>query len=133
MRADDGAALLAAADALAACGAVVPAAEAALAAVPAFRRAGDARGATRAERRGGELRASCPDVRLPTLVTEVSTPTPLTAREREIAELAARRLSAAEIAERLVLSRRTVENHLQRIYTKLGISGRAELAAALRR
>ena len=57
--------------------------------------------------------------------------TPLTRREREIAVLAAQQLSAADIAAQLHLSRRTVENHLQRIYTKLGISSRAELAAAL--
>ena len=38
----------------------------------------------------------------------------LTRREREIAELAARDLSSREIAEQLVLSARTVENHLQR-------------------
>ena len=60
-------------------------------------------------------------------------PVPLTAREREIATLAAEELSAQEIADRLFLSRRTVENHLQRIYTKLGINSRAELERELRR
>jgi hypothetical protein len=39
--------------------------------------------------------------------------------------------SSRAIAERLVLSVRTVENHLARIYTKLGVSGRVGLAAAL--
>ena len=48
-----------------------------------------------------------------------------------MAVLAARQLSAAEIGEQLHLSRRTVENHLQRIYTKLGISSRSELADSL--
>ena len=38
---------------------------------------------------------------------------------------------AAEIADRLVLSVRTVGNHLNHIYTKAGISGRAELALLL--
>jgi DNA-binding CsgD family transcriptional regulator len=78
-----------------------------------------------------DLRTRCPEVRTPGLVATTATATPLTAREREIAELAARQLSAAEIAERLFLSRRTVENHLQRIYTKLGISSRSELAEVL--
>jgi DNA-binding CsgD family transcriptional regulator len=65
----------------------------------------------------------------------VTTPdaTPLTNREREIAALAAQQMSAADIAAQLHLSRRTVENHLQRIYTKLGIGSRAELADALDR
>jgi len=57
----------------------------------------------------------------------------LTRREREIAELAARDLSSREIAEQLVLSARTVENHLQRAYEKLGVRGRRELRDALDR
>jgi DNA-binding CsgD family transcriptional regulator len=37
------------------------------------------------------------------------------------------------IAERLFVSVRTVDNHLARVYTKLGVAGRAELADVLRR
>jgi DNA-binding CsgD family transcriptional regulator len=48
-----------------------------------------------------------------------------------VARLAATGRSNREIAEELVVSVRTVENHLQRAYDKLGISGRDELAAAL--
>lgn len=44
-----------------------------------------------------------------------------------LAGFAARGLSDLEIAARLSVSRRTVETHLHRIYTKLGISGRGEL------
>ena len=55
----------------------------------------------------------------------------LTPREREIATLAAGGASNREIAERLVVSVRTVENTLQRIYGKLGIRNRAELAGVL--
>jgi DNA-binding CsgD family transcriptional regulator len=55
----------------------------------------------------------------------------LSAREREVAALAADRLTSREIAERLFLSVRTVDNHLQRIYAKLGVRGRTELTDAL--
>ncbi|PZG10630.1 LuxR family transcriptional regulator, partial [Micromonospora craterilacus] len=53
---------------------------------------------------------------------------PLTSRERLVAELAAGGATNAEIAERLVLSVRTVENHLSRAYAKLGITSRGDLA-----
>ncbi|MBY8872410.1 LuxR C-terminal-related transcriptional regulator [Micromonospora sp. PLK6-60] len=56
----------------------------------------------------------------------------LTSREREIAGLAAEGVTSRVIAERLYLSSRTVENHLQRVYSKLGVTGRAELGAVLR-
>lgn len=51
----------------------------------------------------------------------------LTAREREITALAAQGLSSIQIAEKLFLSPRTVNNHLQSAYGKLGIRSRAEL------
>lgn len=51
----------------------------------------------------------------------------LTVREREIVELAARGLSNAEVAEKLFVSQRTVEGHLYRVFTKLGITDRSEL------
>ena len=56
---------------------------------------------------------------------------PLTTREREVGVLAASGVTSRQIAERLYLSVRTVDNHLQSIYSKLGISSRAELADAL--
>ena len=49
---------------------------------------------------------------------------PLTPRERDIAAYAAQGQSSKEIAERLYLSVRTVNNHLQNVYSKLGVSGR---------
>lgn len=55
----------------------------------------------------------------------------LTAREREIAGLVAEGLTSPAIAERLCLSRRTVETHVSRIYRKTGVSSRAALAALI--
>ncbi|MEU0401121.1 helix-turn-helix transcriptional regulator [Streptomyces sp. NPDC006197] len=56
---------------------------------------------------------------------------PLSARERDIALMAARGRTSRETAETYVLSVRTVENHLGRICRKLGVSGRADLADVL--
>jgi DNA-binding CsgD family transcriptional regulator len=53
----------------------------------------------------------------------------LTARESQVVELAAAGLSNRAIADQLVLSLRTVENHLHRAFTKLGVSSRAELGS----
>ena len=58
-------------------------------------------------------------------------PVGLTVRERDIAWLARDGLCSREIAEQLGVSVRTVNNLLQRVYVKLGIHGRAELAARL--
>lgn len=53
----------------------------------------------------------------------------LTDREREIAGLVARGMANREIAERLVLSVRTVETHVSRVLTKLGLRTRGQLTA----
>jgi DNA-binding NarL/FixJ family response regulator len=52
----------------------------------------------------------------------------LTRREREVAELVARGCANKEIATRLYVSPRTVEDHLSRILRKLGLSSRAGIA-----
>ncbi|MGW0199710.1 response regulator transcription factor, partial [Nonomuraea sp. NPDC003201] len=55
----------------------------------------------------------------------------LTARQRQIAQLAASGLSNQDIADRLVLSRRTVANTLVQVYERTGLNSRAELADLL--
>jgi DNA-binding NarL/FixJ family response regulator len=57
----------------------------------------------------------------------------LTPAERRVAELAARGLRNRDIAETLFVTLKTVEVHLGRTYTKLGIHGRSQLGAALQR
>jgi DNA-binding CsgD family transcriptional regulator len=56
----------------------------------------------------------------------------LTASERRVAELVAEGLSNKEVAVALVVTPRTVEAHLTRVYAKLGVRSRAGLASRLR-
>ncbi len=51
----------------------------------------------------------------------------LTGRETEVLRLVATGLTSRQVANRLVLSRRTVENHLQRVMAKLQLHNRVEL------
>jgi DNA-binding CsgD family transcriptional regulator len=55
----------------------------------------------------------------------------LSDREREVATLVLDRLTNREIAERLVLSQKTVERHLSRIFVKLDVRSRVEVARSL--
>jgi non-specific serine/threonine protein kinase len=57
---------------------------------------------------------------------------PLTRREKEVAELVADGLGNREIAERLYLSKRTVDSHLEHIFTKLGFTSRTQVAEWVR-
>jgi DNA-binding NarL/FixJ family response regulator len=75
---------------------------------------------------------ACEGARSPAMRVELEF-VALTTREREVASLAARGLTNREIADNLYLSPRTVENHLQRVYDKLGVSSREQLDDALRR
>lgn len=97
-----------------------------------MRRPGGARGreATALALRARQLTSRCEGLDTPSLAIPID-PVALTGREREIALLAADRIPAKEIAERLFISARTVTNHLQRVYEKLGVSSRQQLAAAL--
>ena len=116
-----------AAEGFAACGMYLYAAEVAVTAVTLLRATRSSQ-TPRASQRAAELLESCQEARTPALA--VSRPR-LTARERQVARLAAIGASSKEIAEQLYLSSRTVDNHLMRVYAKLGVSGRTELAAAL--
>ena len=51
----------------------------------------------------------------------------LTARQREVARLAAGGCTARQIAEALAIGRRTVETHLGNAYAKLGVASKLEL------
>ncbi|MDQ4049147.1 MAG: helix-turn-helix transcriptional regulator, partial [Actinomycetota bacterium] len=55
----------------------------------------------------------------------------LTASERRVAEMAAEGLTNREIAQALFVTPKTIENHLSRVYTKLGVSSRRALPEAL--
>ncbi|MCU1455828.1 MAG: hypothetical protein JWN46_3974 [Acidimicrobiales bacterium] len=130
LEAHDAAGLAAAADGFVSIGALLLAAEAATAAADAARRNGDARAAVAHARQADELAAHCEGAHTPGLV-RVDAVVPLSKREREVALLAAQNIPSRDIAERLFVSVRTVDNHLQRAYTKLGVSSRGELATAL--
>jgi DNA-binding NarL/FixJ family response regulator len=56
----------------------------------------------------------------------------LTPQELQIVQLAAEGLSNREIGQRLYLSHRTVESHLYRVFPKLGITSRSQLAESVR-
>ena len=62
-----------------------------------------------------------------TIQKTVSQPDALTLREREVATLIAQAKSNDEIAEELVVSKRTVEKHIANIRSKLGFTQRAEI------
>ncbi|MBM0256412.1 hypothetical protein JNW89_05600 [Micromonospora sp. 4G55] len=107
------------------------AAEACAQAALILSRAGDPRRAAGAANRSRILAQACGGPRTPLLDVTPAATADLTSREREIARLAAERNSSREIAELLHLSVRTVENHLQKAYGKLGVKNRVELSRVL--
>jgi DNA-binding CsgD family transcriptional regulator len=84
-----------------------------------------------ARAKSDQLQTMCEGAATPALASSVQQER-LSTRELEVAMLVSEGLSSREAAERLYVSVRTVENHLQRIYTKLGITSRADLSAALK-
>lgn len=113
-------------------GADLLAAEAHRSAANAYRRAGRGASASVSARRADELLAACgTPCWSPALEPVLPAGEELTGREREVAQLAARGHTSAEIARKLYLSVRTVDTHLHRVYRKLMIDGRHQLADAL--
>ena len=86
--------------------------------------------ATRWRHRSAELRQGC-EGEVPVTVIPQGTGRDHTDLEREITLLAAQGISSKQIASRLFISSRTVDNHLAKVYVKLGVRTRAELAAVL--
>ena len=72
-----------------------------------------------------ELRASGETARR----RDVSTATDLTAQERQVAGLVRQGLSNRDAAAQLFVSPRTVDFHLRNVFSKLGVTSRAELIA----
>ena len=126
-----GTALESAANRLAGLGVDLVAAEAALDAAAVYRSEGLRRRAADCDALAARLIGACGGVRSPAMRVDLRFVS-LTAREREVASLAARGMTNREIADNLYLSPRTVENHLQRVYEKLGVSRREELDGCAR-
>ncbi|WP_406053998.1 LuxR C-terminal-related transcriptional regulator [Streptomyces sp. NBC_01077] len=126
---DDPDLLQAAAGELEGMGADLLAAEAANSAAVAWGRVGNRRRATAAALQSQTCADRC-HARTRLLAPAESTEV-LTGREKEVAHLAATGVASKDIATALHLSVRTVDNHLQHAYTKLGVTSRRELANTL--
>ncbi len=85
----------------------------------------DLRAQTWADRAAVELRASGETARRRT----VTTATELTAQERQVAALIRQGLSNRDAAAQLFVSPRTIDFHLRNLFSKLGVTSRAELTA----
>jgi DNA-binding NarL/FixJ family response regulator len=125
--ANDGAALMEAAEEMAAIGALCYAVEAATDAAAAFLSEGRQDSARRAATRARQLHVHDQGGELPPIDGLDATAIDLTRRETQLVELAREGLSNTEIADRLVLSVRTVETHLYRGMQKLGVGNRRDL------
>ena len=111
-------------------GAMLLAAEAAAEAARAHRNSGHPAKAFASSSRSSRLLEATTPPRTPSL-RPLGLEAALTPRELEIATLAAKGMASRAIAERLVVSIRTVDNHLHSAYVKLGVNSRAELRRIL--
>jgi len=128
--ASDAAEVFRAAEQFEAIGALLSAADAAAQAATLFK-TGDRRRAVEAAAAADRLAAACGGVKTPALEA-ASQPLPLSTREREIANFVAQGLGNRDIADRLVVSPRTVEGHIYRACIKLDVSDREGLAMVIR-
>lgn len=131
LAAHDGAGLSTAAEEFERLGALLSAADAAAQAASAHERRGDRRRLLESAAAANRLAAACGGAVTPAL-RQSAQPLPLTAREREIANLVAAGLSNRQIADRLTVSVRTVEGHLYRACIKLDVTDREELGDLMR-
>ena len=105
-------------------GADLYAAEVAAQSVIAHEQAGDAAAAREAAGQATALSVGLDGVGTQTARVKLDR---LTEREHEVAAFASDGLTSREIADRLVISVRTVDNHLARVYAKLGVHSRGEM------
>jgi DNA-binding CsgD family transcriptional regulator len=108
-------------------GLILSAADAAAQAVPLHDQAGLRRRSAESSGRALQLAAHCGGAITPA-IRSATRPLPLSPREREIAALIAEGLSNREIADKLLVSVRTVEGHIYRACIKLDVSDRDDLA-----
>jgi DNA-binding NarL/FixJ family response regulator len=111
-------------------GAYLPAAEASTTASQLHEATGRRTAAAAAGTRAAVLRERCAGCHTAVL-DDARLPSPLTQRELQVTRLAARGLSNRRIAAELGISVRTVETHVQRAYSKLGVADRVALGPAL--
>jgi DNA-binding CsgD family transcriptional regulator len=123
--------VLACADEFEAIGALRYASECATVAAEIFADAGRQDSARRASARSRELHRRCQGSSAPEVRGLAADGLSLTERERQLVDLAAQGLSNAEIADRFVLSVRTVESYLYRAMQKLGVKDRRDLRAGV--
>ncbi|MGW4369687.1 LuxR C-terminal-related transcriptional regulator [Nocardia takedensis] len=131
LAARDGAGLDAAAAEFERIGALLSAADAAAQAASAHERDEDRRRLQESAATANRLAAACGGAATPAL-RQAAQPLPLTAREREIANLVAAGLTNRQIADRLTVSVRTVEGHLYRACIKMDVTDRESLGALMR-
>ncbi|HEX4247596.1 MAG TPA: LuxR C-terminal-related transcriptional regulator [Pseudonocardia sp.] len=130
LAADDPDALLAVSAELAGYELLLPAADAAAQAAAVFRSRGKTAQAAFAVARAAGLAERCEDARTPALLAGMA-PLPISVREREVATLAATGLTNLQIAQHLHVSVRTVEGHIYRACSRLGLTDRTALAAVI--
>ncbi|UXA10409.1 LuxR C-terminal-related transcriptional regulator [Mycobacterium sp. SMC-8] len=131
LEAADAGELAAVSDAFEELGDRIAAVDAAAHATVVYRRAGLRGSALGCATRAEALATEGGGVRTPALLAAGSD-LPVTDREREVIALLGLGLSNRDIAERLVLSVRTVEGHIYKAMTKTGVNSREELASLLK-